>query len=211
MTKNKFILFDFDGVIADSFRSAFEINKMICPHLTEDLYRKKFEDNINNWKAPENFHTKDCRLDIDFFTEYAKRIKNEVKVFGGIKEVIVELEKDYLLIIISSTTTGIIKEFLVEHKLSDYFDWVMGNDVHQSKVEKIKMVFNKYKIKKDNCIFITDTLGDIREAEKMEVGSIAVSWGFNSPDILQSARPFKLVEKPEDILVASKDYFDKLK
>lgn len=46
--KKPFILFDFDGVIADSFKLSFEIAKMICPHITEDIYQKRFEGNIND-------------------------------------------------------------------------------------------------------------------------------------------------------------------
>ena len=47
--KTRYILFDFDGVIADSYAPAFEVQKMICPHLTEEVYRKRFEGNINDW------------------------------------------------------------------------------------------------------------------------------------------------------------------
>lgn len=171
----KFILFDFDGVIADSFQPAFEIQKMICPNLTEDIYQKRFEGNINDWEKPINVHTEECRHDIDFFTEYIPRMKKEVQIIPEMKDVIIELEKNYIMIVISSTITSPIQEFLEEHDLSDHFTQIMGNDVHKSKVEKMKMVFEKYKVKANDCIFITDTLGDMREAEKMSVETIGVT------------------------------------
>jgi len=133
--KKPFIFFDFDGVITDSFQVAFEVNKMICPHLTENLYRKRFEGNINDWENPINVHTEKCRHDIDFFTEYIPKMKNGVKIIPGIKNII-ELEKNYTLIIISSTITSPIQEFLEKYDLVNYFVETMGNDIHKSKIEK---------------------------------------------------------------------------
>lgn len=210
MGKN-FILFDFDGVIADSFRPAFEIQKIICPHLTEDIYRRRFERNINDWEEPINIHTEECRHDIDFFTEYIPRMKNEVQLVPGIKEVIIELEKNYTLIVISSTITSPIQEFLEGHDLANHFAQIMGNDVHTSKVEKMKMVFEKYGAEAKDCVFITDTLGDMHEAEKMNVGAIGITWGFHTPETLQKGKPFRLVEKPARLLTAISDYFNIVK
>lgn len=207
MTK-KFILFDFDGVIADSFRPAFEIQKMICPHLTEDIYRKRFEGNINDWEEPINVHTEECRHDIDFFTEYIPRMKNEVRIVPGMKDVIIELEKNHKMVVISSTITSPIQEFLERHDLANHFVKIMGNDVHKSKIEKIKMVFEEYSVEAGNCVFVTDTLGDMREAGKMSVGAIGITWGFHTTKTLLNGKPFRLIENPNDLLATVSDYFN---
>ena len=203
----KIILFDFDGVIADSFRTAFEIQKIICPHLTEGIYRKRFEGNINDWEEPINVHTEECRHDIDFFTEYSPRMKNEVQIVPEMKDIIIELGRNYTLIIISSTITSPIQEFLERHDLANHFVQIMGNDVHKSKIEKIKMVFKKYGAEANDCVFITDTLGDMHEAEKMGVGAIGITWGFHVQGTLQRGKPFQIVQKPNDLLSAVADYF----
>lgn len=205
--KKPFILFDFDGVIADSFQPAFEVSKIICPGLTEDIYREGFEGNINDWEKSANIHTEECRHDIDFFTEYIPRMKKEVRIVPGIREAITELEKNHTLIVISSTITSPIREFLEDHGLPNYFTQIMGNDVHKSKVEKIKMVFENYNIGSDDCVFITDTLGDMREASRKDVGAIGVTWGFHESERLLRGKPFRLVEKPNDLLSAVSDYF----
>jgi phosphoglycolate phosphatase len=177
----KFILFDFDGVIADSFDLAFSVSQMICPDLPVDGYKKRFEGNINDWIDSVNVHNENCRHDVDFFTE--------------------------LLIIISSTITSPISEFVKKYDLEKYFKEILGNDIHHSKVEKIKMVFEKYATSADQCVFVTDTLGDMLEAEKTGVGAIGVSWGFHSHETLRKGNPFKIVDKPEDLSVAISDYF----
>lgn len=208
--KKFFILFDFDGVIVDSFQTAFEINKMICPHLTENIYRKRFEGNINDWEKPidvQDVHIEECRHDIDFFTEYIPRMKKEVQIVHGMKNVIIELEKIYTLIVVSSTITSPIQEFLEGHDLANYFAQIMGNDIHKSKVKKMKMIFEKYSVGPNDCVFITDTLGDMREASRLDIGTIGITWGFHTPETLLQGKPFRLVEKPDGLLMAVSDYF----
>ena len=86
-----YVLFDFDGVILDSFRSAFEVSKSICPHLSEEDYRRRFEGNIYDFDNYPGTHTDDCRHDIDFFAEYIPRIKQHAKMFDGMKGAIQKL------------------------------------------------------------------------------------------------------------------------
>jgi phosphoglycolate phosphatase len=205
--KTKFILFDFDGVIADSFDVAFDTNKVICPAITKEDYQRRFEGNINEIEHPETFHSEECNHDLDWFDVYIPKMKERAKIFPEMKDLILELEKEYLLVIISSTITFPIEEFLTLHDLREHFDWVMGNDVHKSKVEKIKMVFDKYGVKPEDCIFITDTLGDMREASKMNVPLIGVTWGFCTPETLKRGRPLKLVDTPNELKAAIAEHF----
>lgn len=207
MKSEKFILFDFDGVIADSFESSFSVYQHFHPHIKEEEWRRRFEGNVFKHKESSHAHTADCKLDIPWFDAYLPVMKKDVGIFPGMRDVILELEKEYTLVIISSTLSFPIEEFLDSHDLRSHFDWVMGSDVHTSKVEKIQMVFEKYNTKAKNCVFITDTLGDLREAEKMNVESVAVSWGFNSVETLRKGKHVIIVKKPEEIALAIKNYF----
>ncbi len=203
----KYILFDFDGVIADSFDSALEINQMIYPHRTEEEYRKLFEGNIYDTLNNVTSHTEACRSDIDFMTEFSNRMENTIQLFFGLKEVIIELSKNHSLVIISSTTSAPIQKFLQANNLDTYFAWILGCDVHKSKVEKIKMVFSKYSIGPEDCVFVTDTLGDINEARKLGVRAIAVTWGYGTLNSLTRAEPYGLVNNPEALLTVIPDSF----
>lgn len=207
MKKDKFVLFDFDGVVADSAKAAFGVHKYLHPHATEEDWKRQFEGNVFEHKEPDEVHTAECKLDIPWFDAYLPVMKKDVAIFPGMRDVIFELEKNYTLVIISSTLSFPIEEFLDTHDLRSHFDWVMGSDVHTSKVEKIKMVFEKYATTRESCVFITDTLGDLREAEKMGVESIAVSWGFNTIETLRKGKHVILVGKPEEIPPAISTFF----
>jgi len=54
---DKYILFDFDGVIVDSWAPAFEVNKLMCPNITEAEYKKAFYGNIKDWDKSGIVHT----------------------------------------------------------------------------------------------------------------------------------------------------------
>lgn len=211
MTKNsqqrKIILFDFDGVIADSFTSAFEVSKILHPHTTENDFRKRFEGNINDWEKP--IRTDDYGKNIDFFEKYIPKMK-KITVIRGILEVIKNLSHNHTLIIISSTVTSPIREFMERHKIAQYFTEIMGNDIHISKVKKIKMVFLKYKMSSRECLFITDTLGDIKEASQVGVNTIGIVWGFQDKETIAKGRPMAIAEKPEELLNIVSNYFEKL-
>ncbi|MEK9154423.1 MAG: HAD hydrolase-like protein, partial [Patescibacteria group bacterium] len=84
---------------------------------------------------------------------------------------------------------------------------VMGADVHTSKSKKIEMVFKKYGITARKCVFITDTLGDMREAKSVGVGAIGVSWGFHARETLLQGEPFRIVAQPAEISPAISAYF----
>jgi len=209
--KRKIILFDLDGVIADSFSIAFEINKIIDPLVsvgTEDDYRKLFDGNINDWGKNSAVAEKEVkRIDREFFKRYIPQMK-KVKMFPGIKNVIAKLGKKYILLIISSTITSPIYDFLKRNGILPYFDEVVGdNIVHTNKTERVKRVFNKYEVEDKDCVFITDTLGDMREAASLGIKSIGVSWGFQKRENLLKGKPFCIAEKPEELLGAVLNYF----
>jgi len=203
--EKKFILFDFDGVIADSWALAYDVAKTLHPPLRADQYRTLFEGNIY-----DGIKTLPGGMDPDeYFKLFEPRAKNETSIKPGISDVVSGLAEQYTLIIVSSTSSGSIREFLDRHRLLHYFAWVMGKDVHASKVEKMRMIFEKYGIGAGDCIFITDTLGDMREAKEHEMGVIGVSWGFHAHETLEKGIPFRIVDTPEELPDAVDDYFDR--
>jgi phosphoglycolate phosphatase-like HAD superfamily hydrolase len=81
----------------------------------------------------------------------------------------------------------------------------MGNDVHKSKIAKIEMALDKYRIDANDCLFITDTLGDIKEAHHMKVPTVAVTWGYQSIETLAKGNPSRIVNTSQKLL----SFFDK--
>ena len=199
------IFFDFDGVIADSFAVAYETNLKIHPGMTEDEYRGAFEGNIYDWIKKMSHR---ALAGVDFMTEY-ERETHRIDFFKEVEEVIPTLASKYLLAIVSSTTTQLIKRFLEREHLIQHFADILGADVHESKHQKMQDLIAKYHVSPRECVTITDTTGDIREARMAGVDSIGVSWGFHSAETLEKANPIVIVFSPQELPKVVGDHFSK--
>lgn len=190
----KVILFDFDGVIVDTFSFCHRISNMRSP-VTEDEYRARFEGNIND--ALKKVH-RDSANPFDFFSKYIPELML-CRPNMELADIIKTLARDHVLIIISSTISQPIAGFLELHGLKGLFNEILGNDVEKSKVKKIQDVLERYGIKPSETVLITDTLGDIREADVCGVRSIAVTWGYHPVETLELGNPYKVIQRPDEL------------
>jgi len=71
------------------------------------------------------------------------------------------------------------------------------------------MVLREYKAKPEDCVFITDTLGDMREAARCGVWSIGVTWGFHERERLEKGNFFAIVDKIEELSLTVQSFFSK--
>ncbi len=195
----KAIIFDFDGVIADTFDFAYKINHQLFPELTVEEYRSLFEGNINDHRWGTISDEERQKHNEHFFSLYQPELM-KLGIVPGMDKVIKEWSQKYQLFIVSSTNTNVIQGFLEREGLLPCFSKVLGNDVAYSKVEKIETLKQKYGLEGQNLLFITDTLGDIVEAAKCEVKSIAVTWGYHPIETLQKGHPYKIINSIDELI-----------
>ncbi len=200
--KDKIIIFDFDGVIVDTFDIAYDIYKSHVPEISADEYLSYFEGNIYD---ALNITRK--RVDNnDFFPLYTDQLLSRDPI-SGIGDVIKQLTQEYILVIVSSTINEPIDMFLQKHNLLEPFSEILGGDIAERKTEKLEMILEKYKVEPNDCLFITDTLGDLREADKVDIQSIAVTWGYHNAHTLEKGKSYAFARKPQEILTKTKEYF----
>lgn len=198
MEEKKYLLFDFDGVIVDSLDLAFSINRQDkASDYTVNDYIQLFRGNIFS-RLEKDKDDQPKKSQPDFFSEYEPGMM-KLNCINGMPEVIKKLSREYTLIIISSTLGTIIEKFLEKHVLLEYFTAILGPEVEKSKTKKIQMVFDDYKTNASNCLFITDTLGDIKEAAKVGVKCIGVIWGYHPQDIIAEGNPHALAHTPKEL------------
>jgi phosphoglycolate phosphatase len=201
----KLILYDFDGVIVDSFPISFGILREKNPNITEQDYRDCFLGNFYEeemrgrpdivWGAPE-----------EFFSKYADKLMSMPPV-PGMVPVIQELAKEFTQVIVTSTINSPVQEYLKTYKLDQYFEAVLGKEDGHSKTEKIQTAVARFEGDVKNALFITDTLGDLKEANRAGVRSIAVTWGFHDRETLEKGSPFAVVVEPQELISAVRGMF----
>lgn len=89
--------------------------------------------------------------------------------------------------------------YLKNNSLSKTFSFVYGKETHTSKSEKFKLVMNKFNVKNEEIIFVTDTLGDILEANKCGIKSIGLDFGYHERARLEKGKPYAIVSRFEEL------------
>ncbi len=194
----KAIIFDFDGVIHDTFELYYKIHKHFNSNSSRENYRSYFEGKAISPKGKDKSNDENKKEFIKF-RELELEAFKDLNLEKEIKRELEKLDKDFDLYIISSNSINNLKIYFENSKFTHIFKDILGYETHKSKIEKFKILFEKYNLDKDSCVFVTDTLGDILEANKVGVKTIACTFGFHDEARLKKGNPFKIVRKFEDI------------
>ena len=190
----KVIIFDFDGVIVNEYSMHYELSKKQIRGITEDEFKKLFEGNIHTER--EKLKSRDTGFDLKHhFNEHEKTVLIE----SGISKTLKELSKKYVLGIISSAKESGVVECIKNSKLENVFSFFYGYETHKLKTEKFNLVLQKFNISKDECVFVTDTLGDILEAKKIGIKTVAVDYGYHNKNTLLKGNPIKIISKLSEL------------
>jgi len=200
-----FLLFDFDGTIADSLQLGLKIANNLAPQFG---YPPFTENDIQHFRSL-TWHKIAREMQIPFskipkivtiaFKEY-KRLISELEPCAGIVEMINELAlKEIPMALLSSNTVENVHLFLTNHKI-DSFLWIEGTSGILNKAKDIKKRLKKHKISINEVIYIGDEIRDIEAAHNCGLKVIAVTWGFHTAEFLASYKPDYLVNEPKEIV-----------
>lgn len=188
----KAIIFDFDGVIHNTLELGFSTQREIFPELSLEEYKDLFDGNIYQ-------HNKISSSTTSFF-ELSKPKYAQLIIKESTREELLKLkEKEYSLFIISSGSEEIIKEYVNRNTPAQIFKEILGMETHKSKIEKFKIILEKNNLIKEEVIFVTDTLGDLLEANKLGIKSLAVDFGFHERERLEKGNPIKIISSFDEI------------
>jgi phosphoglycolate phosphatase-like HAD superfamily hydrolase len=182
--ENKIIVFDMDGVIIDSVELMADLTQRRYPGSTLQEEKDLFLGNIH--EQIKFLNEKYGSLGIEenkkiLFDYTSNKIKN-VQLYPGIKELLSSLSVRYSLIINSSAATRNATPILERYNLLEFFDRVFLKEDSISKTEKFKMIAEHYAVSPSALLFVTDTVGDVREAAELSIDTIAVTYGVHTQE-----------------------------
>jgi phosphoglycolate phosphatase len=194
----KLIIFDFDGVLVNTLELSYNIHTIKNKNFTW----KHFQDYSlgNFWEGYDKAVKDGKHIPADDFPGDYKKGLEVLTIEDILHDSILSLATNYKLVIVSSTDGSYINNFLIKENLNGCFSDILGYNIHKSKISKIKMILEKYNLSPDDAVFITDTLGDIKEANECKVKSIAVTWGLHDKIILEKGNPVKIIDNPQDLI-----------
>ncbi|MFA6105218.1 MAG: HAD hydrolase-like protein [Patescibacteria group bacterium] len=188
----KSIIFDFDGVIHDTFDLVYPISQQIHGFTVEE-YKDMFNGNLY-------LHEKINEQNSKEFIDLSVKAFKDLQIEKHIREELLKIKNKFELFIVSSNSELILNEYFENNNIIHIFKKVLGVETHRSKIEKFNALKNEYGIAKHNSIFVTDTLGDILEANKAGLNTIAVDFGFHDRTRLEKGNPLKIISDFRELL-----------
>lgn len=191
----KALVFDFDGVIHDTFELTYHLYSQIRGRdASREQYRSFFDGNL--YEKIGSMYTKEMQ---DEFRRMESEAYKDLQINTAIRDDLVALSKQFSLFIISSNSIRNLELYMKNNQLTGIFKDILAVETHTSKVEKFKMVFARYDISPEHCLFVTDTLGDVLEAHAVGVRSLACTFGYHDAKRLEKGKPFKLINTFKEI------------
>jgi len=194
------LIFDFDGVLADSGAFVFERLKRVSANqdISSDELRELSSDKV--LKSLKISIFKLPFLIYDIRSEFSKNIPL-LKLVEGLKETLEILTASgYQLHILSSNSSENINGFLQFHKIHTYFLSITSLFTIFGKARGLRTFLSDNNIPTDEAMYIGDETRDIEAARDVKIKSCAVCWGYNSESVLKAFNPDLIARTPQDLI-----------
>jgi HAD superfamily hydrolase (TIGR01549 family) len=202
----KLAIFDFDGVIADSLPT---VVKIINTELNHRINAVLTAEDLRKYGAKALFRKyKISGLQLLIYSKQMHdaiaRHLPEIEPVKGMNDVLNKLDGCKMALVTSNSAEN-AQNFLQANGIRG-FEFVLGGIRMFGKAAKFRDAIRRAKVSAEDTLCIGDELSDIESAKKAGIKIAAVTWGFNSRELLEKAKPDFIVDKPEEIIALCKRF-----
>lgn len=210
MKRYQNIFFDLDGTLTDSAEGVtksvqYALKKYGIEASLDELRSFIGPPLQRSFKEVYGFGETGIEEVIGFYREYYREKGiYENQVYSFVPEILEALKKNKLALFVATSKPTIFAEKILNHfGLRDYFISVVGSNLDGTRVEKaevIEHILNKTaRLKKSETVMVGDRKHDINGARTCNLDSVAVTYGYGSPDELKAANPTHIVHSVKDL------------
>lgn len=194
----KYILFDFDGTIADTGDGitnsvAYALKKMGLDAGTREERCRFIGPPLKG--SFENYHgltPSEADRAVEFYREYYReKGMFDCFLYDGIEELIDYLNSNGRKVVIASSKPHVFVKRIIDHfGMSDSFALIAGSELDGTRVDKAEVIgyaLEKLSISAEDAVMIGDKEHDIIGAKKQGLLNIGVSYGYGSREELENA------------------------
>ena len=209
--KNKYIIFDCDGTLLNTYPLIMESFKRTFKNYLPDYLLT--EDELNSFFGPSLRLTFLRYFDesmVDDVIKYYRKINRSlmpewINVFEGIIDLLEYLKQNqYPISILSNKAYDMIMYGLELTNIAHYFDVVIGYEQmpqHKPHPAGIEVIKDFYKTSNnDNIYLIGDTLIDINTAINANINSVGVTWCITKKEDFIKGNAKYIINKPSELI-----------
>ena len=205
MPRYAYCLFDLDGTLTDPGEG---ITRSVAYALSffgievkdrTALYPFIGPPLVDSFSTFYGFSPEQARQAVERYREYFSRqgiFENEL--YPGIKELLEDLKKHGVRILLASSKPEVYARKILEHfQLLPFFDFVAAatmDDTRSKKTDVVRYALESCGISPDRAVMIGDRHHDIEGAKDNALESIGVLWGYGSREELSAAGATLLAE-----------------
>lgn len=199
--EKRLIIFDFDGTIANTLAVAVDIFNTVgsefnLPKLDANQLGELKQKRIHELMEMAGLSWHQLPFFIKRVRDEFKKQREVVEPIHGMSEVICKLHQaGYQMGVLTSNTEDNVLHFLDKFEIN-HFDFIIAPNSIFGKSGALKEILKRYKLKPAEVIMIGDEMRDIKAAHKCKIDVIAVNWGFNAKELLETGKPQFLVQHP---------------
>lgn len=188
--KYKYIFFDFDGTLTNTYEGVAKILDMTLEHYGVTIEKSRYTEFIGP-PLSDTFATlfgKDKVAEaVTYFKDnyFSQKAIYMTKVYNGIRACLKTLKKlGYIVGVATCKIQEEAEELLDYFNLNKYIDIVSGlcYNVREQKSDILSFAMEKLKADKSECLMIGDTIFDVEGAEIVGIDCVLCLWGFGDFD-----------------------------
>jgi phosphoglycolate phosphatase len=201
------IIFDFDGVLADS-KEAYttQMQKTLEVFTNKKISTDEIKSRVGNTDQRDDFKeflgTDDPTI-IDSAIEMYVKLTEEYaymrSLYPNVRTVLEEINKKHYTGIVSRKPQERMEYWLNHFKISHLFDIPIGT-IERTKTPAIQKIMQRLKMDKSKTFMIGDTEFDIQSAKDAEVHSILALYGASKPKEVLKLNPDFTIQDITEIL-----------
>ena len=191
------IILDFDGVIADTHGLSMSILAKLFPTLSI----KAFEESLSGIYSISPFRRLLRWIYSQYFLfEYARLLKPSM-LFPDARLLLKELSASGTVLVLTSGRRAPVQKFLAATGLLEEITEVVGLSTSSKRVG-LRNLTMRYGCDTNCCLFVSDTIGDLREASEEGIKTIGAGWGYQGSKTLREGGVYPVVDFPSEVLNA---------
>ncbi len=200
------IIFDFDGVLANSKDAYAAQMKETIESISNKAFSEEiFSERVGNTDQKDDFRffleTEDNKVIIEAAKKYEEltpKYAHLRSLYPGIREIIESLHNAHYTGIVSRKPQDRMEYWLNFYDIQDYFDYPIGT-VENTKSHAIRRIMIRYGFSKERTLMIGDTEFDIQSAKEAGVIAVAATYGSSKPGDLLELKPDYVLNEPNEI------------